>query len=292
MSYSNKDIVIAVGTSLDPVFEHFCIVSSWLGVKLKIFDIPYLETQEGYELEEFSTEIKDCLQQSYPIFFRPKIIKGELESICVEYYNVFYRVFNEKSNYRIINPIENKSSNKCKFIHTSKLNQISSELDIKIPRTILSNNFQDILSFFPSSNTQIINKGNSSVKSKASLLNVGYLEDYNFTYPLLLQEYIAGYEVRVHLVNDLPVAEKICSNEIDYRFSKTNKYSTIQLPSNVINFCKEVNKAEGLTFSGIDFRVNNEKYFFLEANSLPDYRGYDKRANFEITKNLIKYLIE
>jgi glutathione synthase/RimK-type ligase-like ATP-grasp enzyme len=92
-------------------------------------------------------------------------------------------------------------------------------------------------------------------------------------------------------------AELIASEGVDYRFKKhsgaTAKFS-ISLPEPIVAVCARLNEVFKAPFLGVDFKIRSAdgEFFFLEANSMPAYHGYDIRANYEISTALRDYLCQ
>jgi hypothetical protein len=94
--------------------------------------------------------------------------------------------------------------------------------------------------------------------------------------PLLLQQTINGYNVRVHIVGGSIFATKITAKQIDYRYSEHNKHEPYNLPSEIKNICYKIANKLNLLFCGIDLIFMQGKYYFLEVNTAPGYNYYEQ----------------
>lgn len=286
-------MIVAIGSSLDPVFIHFCTVSSWFGAEVHIIDVPYLLTN-GASIESIKTsqvkEFEKYKSQITGVFYRKRIPGNQNQNVN-ELYDYFLTVL-ENKNLIIVNPRLISNSNFCKFNHLKFHISLCDKYKIGYPSSLLSNKQEELFSFIECHGSLVIQKGSSSKKSQARLISKDDLTLNNSNSPILIQDYISGSDVRVHQVGDKSIAEEICSEDVDYRFSKSNKYVQIVVPEYVNLFCKELLQKEGLEFGGVDFKVRNGKFYFLEVNNQPDYRGYDKRSSFRITINLIAHLMK
>ncbi len=113
------------------------------------------------------------------------------------------------------------------------------------------------------------------------------------TCPVLFQEKIFGYNLRVHIIDDSIFSLRIDAKDVDYRYTESpNKYTPIFLPEKINAMCKELMKNLDLRFSGIDFMVNrSNEYYFLEANTSPAFTHFEEyMKEKEISKSLAKAL--
>lgn len=117
--------------------------------------------------------------------------------------------------------------------------------------------------------------------------------DFFVKEPLLLQQTIAGYSIRVHVVGSKVFASKITAKKIDYRYCRLNKHEVYDLPSEIERICKQVAAKLHLWFCGIDLIFMNGKYYLLEVNTAPGYNYYERRLpELEISKALYKLLMD
>ena len=64
-----------------------------------------------------------------------------------------------------------------------------------------------------------------------------------------------------------------------------------ELPAHILNKVQQYRVRSGLTLIGIDFRVTaNGDFYILEANPMPGYDGYDRRAKLAISNHLLTLL--
>lgn len=127
-------------------------------------------------------------------------------------------------------------------------------------------------------------KGVSDTRTEVVLSNdkrLNWLSDDIVTHPYLLQRAIKGNNYRVHVVNNQVFGTKISlSKTIDYRYSDEDiMLSPINVPDAVRRFCLDVTKSEKLSFSGIDFIINDNVWYCLEINPNPGYHSYDTKDN-------------
>jgi glutathione synthase/RimK-type ligase-like ATP-grasp enzyme len=114
--------------------------------------------------------------------------------------------------------------------------------------------------------------------------------------PVLFQDYIAGPDVRVHVVGDRLFALEIVSQAIDYRYPALFdevQYRPTEVPERIGRLCQAFRAREGLTFAAFDFKVDGGGLWYcLEANPMPAYDGFDERFGQQISAGLIDALQE
>ena len=109
--------------------------------------------------------------------------------------------------------------------------------------------------------------------------------------PVLFQERISGFDVRVHVVGDQVFGEAAHATECDYRTDRSASFEPITVPQDIAADCVDMTRIMRLVLSGIDFKVSAEgQWYFLEANSSPCYQGYDRRAGGAISDSLARQL--
>lgn len=114
-------------------------------------------------------------------------------------------------------------------------------------------------------------------------------------HPVLVQQYIKGDDVRLHLIGNTAIALRISSPVTDYRYNnsgKANTYDDIGVPEEIYQHCLNYSKKENLEFVGFDFKLTAAgNWYALEANPMPGYNYYDRRLHGRISSALHQYLI-
>ena len=197
------------------------------------------------------------------------------------------------ANFKVVSPIGENQTNFSKILHIANL---ASNVELKVPRTLVTNDPNEVEAFLEKCDGKVVVKGVSSHKTWARRY-IPQADSPRLTLlrncPILLQEMIEGPDVRVHVANGVGFAEQIVSADIDYRRTRGNVYRSIDLPKRVQRSCLELARAMDLPLIGIDFKVcaRSDRWWFLEANSQPCYQGYDRRANEKISDALYAYLM-
>lgn len=126
-----------------------------------------------------------------------------------------------------------------------------------------------------------------SIVNKVQTANKSFVKE-----PLLLQQAINGYNVRVHVVGKSLFATKITAKQIDYRYCKYNKHEVYNLPAEIKSICYQIANKLLLLFCGIDLIFMQGKYYFLEVNTAPGYNYYEQSfPESDISAALYKLLI-
>lgn len=148
----------------------------------------------------------------------------------------------------------------------------------KVPEWIVSNREADIRQFSQKYQGKVIYKSCSGLRSEVRLLDDQLLDRLEEgTSPVILQEYIDGHDVRVHIVGERAFPTLIKSDGVDYRFeSENNDFEATQIPDIIKKRCIKAAHSENLNLAGIDFRVtDDDQWYCLESNPVPNFLPYE-----------------
>jgi len=107
------------------------------------------------------------------------------------------------------------------------------------------------------------------------------------TSPRLIQEYIAGENIRVHVIDQWTHAISIYSDTVDYRYGSNTKFSTRSLPVAITQACLAITASSGLRFAGIDLIYRPPHYYLLEINPAPGYSYFEQQlSSYPISEQL------
>jgi glutathione synthase/RimK-type ligase-like ATP-grasp enzyme len=112
------------------------------------------------------------------------------------------------------------------------------------------------------------------------------------TTPVILQEYIPGRDVRVHVVGKEAFATEITSRGIDYRFeTEDNAYRAATAPDAIRDRCVLAAAKDGLVLVGCDFRVTDTgDWYCLEMNPVPSFLPYEMETGQSIGASLLELM--
>lgn len=161
-----------------------------------------------------------------------------------------------------------------------------------VPPAITSSN-PDALVAFTRLHGSAVLKALSGTRGSAQLITERDLDSFvPARGPIHLQRPIRGYDVRAHVVGEEIYSERIECESIDYRDSGADaRHSLTQLPRWLMSKLITASRAMGLAFTGWDFKVDaNGTYWCLEANPMPGYDVYDRRAGGAISGAILRFL--
>jgi RimK-like ATP-grasp domain len=148
-----------------------------------------------------------------------------------------------------------------------------------VPDTLLTNDPEQARAF-AARHGQVIYKAAGGTRTITGLLDLTDTRrlDRLSTCPIYFQKYIAGVNVRVHVVGRDVSAVEITSDAVDYR-TDIDKMMLTRLPSRIAEKCRAVTEALELPIAGIDLiRAPAGEWYFLEANPSPAFTFYPDRA--------------
>ena len=160
----------------------------------------------------------------------------------------------------------------------------------KVPKWIVSNEEFVVADFARVCQDGAIYKSCSGLRSQVRLLDDEVLTRLrDGTTPIIVQEYIKGQDVRVHVVKYRIFPTKVISGGVDYRFeTENNEFQPTSVPSPIEDLCRNFAKTEGLTLAGFDFRVTeDEDWYCLEVNPVPTFLPYEMATGQTIGEALL-----
>jgi hypothetical protein len=163
------------------------------------------------------------------------------------------------------------SSNASKPLHTSiisahareRVRAISSYLCSSVDRTRIDR----------------VVKAISSEKVEVRLLRDLPWSDGIYPVPIHVQDFVAGFNIRVQVSGSRAHAVRIDSSRLDYRFDPDFHVSPVELPAEVSDWCVQSAAWEGAVFAGIDLLKPDREdvYYCLEINPQPGYHVFEER---------------
>jgi hypothetical protein len=111
--------------------------------------------------------------------------------------------------------------------------------------------------------------------------------------PIVVQEYVRGREVRVHVVGRQIFATEIHASGIDYRFDSTeSEFCASAVPVWLEERCRAFAAEEGLLIAGFDFRIAGDgRWYCLEMNPVPTFLPYAMATGQAIGEALLDELV-
>lgn len=164
-----------------------------------------------------------------------------------------------------------------------------------IPETLVTNQPDAALDFC-CQHTRTIYKSISGERSIVTEFNIHDMDRLHLlrNSPIQLQEWISGFDVRVHVVGNRTFATRVESTAVDYRYDYSNdgaKFTPFELPADVEEACIELTAEMGLGLAGLDLRFANDgKIICFEVNPSPAYSVFESATGQPISDAVAIYL--
>lgn len=111
--------------------------------------------------------------------------------------------------------------------------------------------------------------------------------------PVHVQRYVAGTDVRAHVVGGRIHAEEIVSDAVDYRAADldASAFRPYEPPAPLAAALVAATRDRGLAFAGWDLKAAPDgRHHVLEVNPMPGYDWYDRRLGGAVTRSLLGLL--
>jgi len=112
------------------------------------------------------------------------------------------------------------------------------------------------------------------------------------TAPVLIQQYVDGHEVRIHVSGDRIFATRIDSDALDYRFDTSRvSFAPVDAPGDLADRCRSFAHAQRLLLAGFDFRVDHAGVWWcLEMNPVPTFLPFEAGAGHPLGDTVLDLL--
>ncbi len=172
----------------------------------------------------------------------------------------------------IINRPEAMSANSSKPYQLSLIHRAG----FLVPPTLVTTDTNAARAFF-ATHGEVIFKSVSGARSIVSRLgdsDVARLSDLQWC-PTQFQAYVAGTDVRVHVVGEEVFACEILSMADDYRYGAVqglgSAFRAMELPPEVHARCVRMVRDMDLSVAGVDLRRSDAGWFCFEVNPAPGF---------------------
>jgi glutathione synthase/RimK-type ligase-like ATP-grasp enzyme len=114
--------------------------------------------------------------------------------------------------------------------------------------------------------------------------------------PTQFQEYVPGFDVRVHVVGDEVFASEVKSDAHDYRYASLSgndvELTATTVPAEVADRCRAMAVGMGLAVAGIDLRHTPDgRWVCFEVNPSPAFVYYEEATGQPIGQAIARLLI-
>lgn len=162
-----------------------------------------------------------------------------------------------------------------------------------VPRWIATNEWEAAVTFLESCPSGAVYKACSGLRCRVRRVEDAVLERLREgTAPVVIQEYVAGTDIRVHVVGDGTFGAESASGTVDYRFDCRNtQFRPTEVPSGLRRRCVRFAAEEGLSLAGFDFRRSPDgSLFCLEMNPVPTFLPYEAGSGQRIGDAILDLL--
>lgn len=211
-----------------------------------------------------------------------------------------------QNNKHWLSSIEHTTVNKLEVLRTAK------ECDLRIPKTIVTNDKNDVLQFKKKFNSVIVKAigealmvsiYNKSYSGYTSLLDDEMLDRLpEKFYPSLFQETVdKEYELRVFYLDNQFYSMAIFSQNDDrtrvdfrnYNLSKPNRTVPFNLPVDIEVKLTKLMEELGLNTGSIDLiKSKSGEFVFLEINPMGQFGMVSEPCNYHLEEKVADYLIK
>jgi len=161
--------------------------------------------------------------------------------------------------------------------------QLISEQGFAVPRTLVTNDPDEVLAFRTECG-ELIYKSISSERSIVHRLRDADLPrlDRIRWCPVQFQEFVDGPNVRVHTVGDRVFATRIDTDAVDYRYAvrqtgRSANFRAVELDDEIQQRCVRLASTLGLDVAGLDLKLASDgRVVCLEVNPSPVFSYYEQ----------------
>jgi hypothetical protein len=174
--------------------------------------------------------------------------------------------------------------------------QILRKVGFHIPATLVTDE-PELVEDFVRQQGPVIYKSVSSVRSVVRLFRQHDMRRLPTirSCPTQFQQYIDGFDLRVHTIGARWVATAIRTKAVDYRYAHRDGWSVrMQNSASMPELgeqCVRAANCLGLAVAGFDFRVSRSGVpYCLEVNPMPVFTYYEARSGQRISRIVAEYL--
>jgi glutathione synthase/RimK-type ligase-like ATP-grasp enzyme len=195
---------------------------------------------------------------------------------------------------RVVNRARASTSNDSKVYQGF----LAQSFGLAAPRTLVTTDPEAARAFYDACGEQVIYKSLSGVRSIVRRLtadDLGERLERVRNCPTQFQGWVAGVDIRVHVVGEQIFATQVESEAEDYRYAGRSGASlnteAIELPAAIGDACIAMTHALGLELSGIDLRRTPEGAFYcFEVNPSPGFIFYERATGQPISTAVAELL--
>ncbi|WP_184547498.1 ATP-grasp domain-containing protein [Mucilaginibacter sp. FT3.2] len=222
----------------------------------------------------------------------PEYAQTENKEGISNMYEKLFQLIDNESACKITNPPSVQMSNNSKPYQSLIIQQHG----LDIPDMCITSDEDEAREFIAKYKTAIYKSisGTRSIVKQVDEASLQNLHKIKYC-PVQFQECVTGFNVRVHVVGQIAIATKICSDAVDYRYAsaegKNTSLEPYQLPANLAEKCVALAHQLHLPFAGIDLMITDDgRTICFEVNPSPGYTYYEQNTGQLISHALADYL--
>lgn len=245
-----------------------------------------------YELEK----IRSIWNRRPQIFnLSQTILEDYVKQFCASESRILFRASLASVNIPVINNIFNDMIASYKPLQL----KIAKQSGLKIPRTIMTNQKEEITKFWKNSLSGCVYKTFGPLSERIAETRILKEEDLVHLdklvhAPTIVQEKIEGRDIRVNIFGDHVSAASVTSDDIDrldWRWDLTSKWHEHKLPYQIIEKIREFVKNLGLLYGCIDMRKQPDgNYIFFEINPSGQFLFIEMDTGQPLAEQMAKLL--
>jgi hypothetical protein len=174
--------------------------------------------------------------------------------------------------------------------------QLIREYGFSVPETLITNDPERVREF-SKRHQQVIYKSISGVRSIVQTLDADdlkRLEQVRWC-PTQFQSFVAGTNVRVHVIDQAVFATAISTTATDYRYAQRQgsdaELRAVELPQELAERCINLARKLELPFAGIDLKITPDDHVYcFEVNPSPAFSYYEAHTGQPIAQAVAHYL--
>ena len=195
---------------------------------------------------------------------------------------------------RVVNRAAPMGSNSSKPYQA----QLIKHYGFEVPESLITNE-ADLVRDFRRGHKAVIYKSISGVRSIVQRMTDADEERLELIRwcPTQFQEFVEGFNVRVHVIGTDIYATAARTDATDYRYAYRQvgdpaELTAFDLSEELSEKCVNLTKRLGLAFAGIDLKLTPDgRVFCFEVNPCPAYSYYQANTGQPIARGLAKYLV-
>jgi len=187
---------------------------------------------------------------------------------------------------RVMNRAAAMASNQSKPYQA----QLIRAAGFRVPETLVTND-PELVRDFRARHGDVIYKSISGVRSIVRMLDDDLMDRLPLVHrcPVQFQRFIAGTNVRVHVVAGEPLATRIETDRVDYRYAQRDGGSAAltpyALPDDLAEPCVALVAQLGLELAGIDLLLTPAgETYCLEVNPSPAFSFFERNTGQPIAR--------